>query len=720
MSIIYLPLILTGFSAVIIQSVLVREYITAFSGNELSIGIIFACWLLWTAMGNWAGSYLFKKIQNFIKAFSVVQISIAFIVPITIVLIRMVRIFITVPHGEIIGIAPMFFFIFIITLPVSFLCGLQFYFGYSLYNLLKKDIILSASSMYIFEALGALIGGILFSYLLVSFYENFSIIIFVSITAITSMLILVFYISSFKQNRYVFLKILGTVLYVLVIIGMLTGTFSKISQKSAIASWKQTGVNIEKVLFTKYGMYTAQSRGSVYSVFGNGSLIMSSPFKSSDEMTAHIPLLQAKNPKRVLVIGASGITAVTEILKHKIEQIDVIEKDEKLTALLKEYLYTKEKLSLKDSSVHFIHTDARLFIKTFKSDLYDCVILNIGDPLTISSNRYYTKEFFKEVSGVITEQGIFSFAVSSNEDYMSLNMRNFNARIYYTLKDVFSNVIFVPGGVIQFLASESNKYLTNNPEIISARIQERNIKTEYVTKDRIQFIFDNTRINFIENIFNESMEIDLNKDFMPLSFYDALSVYSSRFGYILTGIFEKISLYKWYYIFICAGLILILVLFLFKKENYTSFVVAYTGFAAMAAQLMIIYGFQICYGNVYIMVGALVAAFMGGIALGTFFIKNVFFIKSSLIALKKVVIFLQLIFGLFIIILYPLLAGLINIRKLFLHSLAVYLLFPMLALTAGFCLGAVFPLANKILLHSSLSHSRVPSRLYAYDLLGGC
>jgi len=42
-------LTLIGFSAVIGQIVLMRELIVVFNGNEISLGIMLATWLFWTA-----------------------------------------------------------------------------------------------------------------------------------------------------------------------------------------------------------------------------------------------------------------------------------------------------------------------------------------------------------------------------------------------------------------------------------------------------------------------------------------------------------------------------------------------------------------------------------------------------------------------------------------------------------------------------------------------
>jgi len=49
-------LALLGFTAVIGQIVLMRELIVVFNGNEISMGIMLATWLLWTAAGSSLGS----------------------------------------------------------------------------------------------------------------------------------------------------------------------------------------------------------------------------------------------------------------------------------------------------------------------------------------------------------------------------------------------------------------------------------------------------------------------------------------------------------------------------------------------------------------------------------------------------------------------------------------------------------------------------------------
>jgi len=43
-----------GFSAVVVQSLFIREMLVIFQGNELSLGIIFSDWLIGAALGNFS------------------------------------------------------------------------------------------------------------------------------------------------------------------------------------------------------------------------------------------------------------------------------------------------------------------------------------------------------------------------------------------------------------------------------------------------------------------------------------------------------------------------------------------------------------------------------------------------------------------------------------------------------------------------------------------
>ena len=54
----------TGFSAVVGQIVLMRELIQVFNGNEISLGILLGTWLLCTAVGCGAASWILRALAG--------------------------------------------------------------------------------------------------------------------------------------------------------------------------------------------------------------------------------------------------------------------------------------------------------------------------------------------------------------------------------------------------------------------------------------------------------------------------------------------------------------------------------------------------------------------------------------------------------------------------------------------------------------------------------
>lgn len=51
----FLPLVGLGFFSLIAQSLLFRDVVATFEYNELGIGVFYASWLLWIALGAWVG-----------------------------------------------------------------------------------------------------------------------------------------------------------------------------------------------------------------------------------------------------------------------------------------------------------------------------------------------------------------------------------------------------------------------------------------------------------------------------------------------------------------------------------------------------------------------------------------------------------------------------------------------------------------------------------------
>ena len=144
-------------------------------------------------------------------------------------------------------------------------------------------------------------------------------------------------------------------------------------------------------------------------------------------------------------------------------------------------------------------------------------------------------------------------------------------------------------------------------------------------------------------------------------------------------------------------------------------VVTTTGFLGTAMSILLIFSFQTIYGYAYHWIGLLVAAFMVGLALGSFtmvrFLKEQHFSKRQLI---KVEIFILLFLITVLTSLFFIYAQTLE-TNVFKYIKVVYSIF---SLISGFSVGLEFSLVSKIFAHLLKEIGRPAGLLYASDLTG--
>ena len=74
--------VVLGFSAIVTQTILVREFLSVFSGNELVIGVVLANWMILTGFGSWLGHFA-EKVRNRSDFLTGLFILLAILPPIT-------------------------------------------------------------------------------------------------------------------------------------------------------------------------------------------------------------------------------------------------------------------------------------------------------------------------------------------------------------------------------------------------------------------------------------------------------------------------------------------------------------------------------------------------------------------------------------------------------------------------------------------------------------
>ncbi|MCK7514639.1 MAG: hypothetical protein MZV70_68685 [Desulfobacterales bacterium] len=91
--------------------------------------------------------------------------------------------------------------------------------------------------------------------------------------------------------------------------------------------------------------------------------------------------------------------------------MDYVEPDPELIVLAKHFP-GRSTTALTDPRVRVIHEDAGSFLKR-AGRLYDVILLNVGEPMNVELNRFYTVEFFRTVKTRLAPDGSFSLPCRS-------------------------------------------------------------------------------------------------------------------------------------------------------------------------------------------------------------------------------------------------------------------------------------------------------------------
>ncbi len=193
-----------------------------------------------------------------------------------------------------------------------------------------------------------------------------------------------------------------------------------------------------------------------------------------NEMITHIPICSHPEPKKVLIIGGGDCGAAGEASKYpNIERIDMVEIDEMVVKVSKEYL--KEiSGNADDKRINFIFTDGVTFIKECKEQ-YDIIIIDSSDPIG-PAVELFSRSFYEEVYGILKDDGIFVCQSESPVFYADIMKK-----IFTTLNDLYSDVRLYtatiptyPGGLWSFTMA-SKKSFETKPERLNG-------KNRYVNK----------------------------------------------------------------------------------------------------------------------------------------------------------------------------------------------------------------------------------------------
>ena len=123
------------------------------------------------------------------------------------------------------------------------------------------------------------------------------------------------------------------------------------------------------------------------------------------EMITHVPMAVHPNPQKILIIGAGDGGTVRELAKYKsISQIDMVEIDEQVVEVCKEYL-PQTACCFDDKRLTIYYEDGLKFVRE-KENYYDIIIVDSTDPFG-PGEGLFTMEFYGNCFKALKDDGIF-------------------------------------------------------------------------------------------------------------------------------------------------------------------------------------------------------------------------------------------------------------------------------------------------------------------------
>ncbi|MCS7261615.1 MAG: fused MFS/spermidine synthase, partial [Anaerolineae bacterium] len=706
-----------GLSGLVAEVLLLREFLIVFSGNELSIGIVLANWLILEALGSFLLGRIAEKVQNQLETFTVITLLFFVFLLVTIFLVRILKRMMGLSIGESIGLIPMLYTSFLLLLPASTLHGALFTSSCQIYSLFSDQNAASVGRVYVYETVGTLVGGILCTYLLIPYLHTFQAAVWLALLNFSVCLALLV----FHRKAGLFRKTMLVSLSALTILcgyGVSSGQVDALHRYSIQAQWQ--GHHVVHYQNSPYGNICVIENEGQYIFFEDGvpSLITPVPDIPSVEEFVHLPLLAHPEPRRILILSGGAGGVIYEALKHPtVETIEYAELDPLLIELVRRFSTPLTEAELGDKRVTIQYVDGRMYLGATQS-AYDLILIGITEPSTLQTNRFFTSEFFALAKTKLDREGILVLGLPGSLTYSSEELKNLNRCIFNTLQSVFPAIRALPGdGTNLFLASDSPEVLAIDTTQVLERLEQRKIQTEVIIPWYIeQKLHPGWQAWFERFVAGSTQRI--NSDLAPIGVFYSIAHWNALFAPSLRwlfGQFEQISL---------EAVALLLVVFLvpyllFRPRNPRYFrasllwAVITTGFAGMIFDLIIIFAFQSVYGYVFSWIGFLVAAFMAGAAGG---------------ATLTTVVLERIGFGYFVKIELAVMGFALGCPLVLLvatpysgspDAFLLKLIFPTLACIGGFVIASQFPLANKLYWRESSGLMQTAGLLYAADLLGG-
>jgi predicted membrane-bound spermidine synthase len=621
---ILLALLVLGAYSQIVQAVLIREGLVVFYGNEVSLGVFYGSWLFWVAAGSAAVLRWRRWVARPLRSVRLLLLMLPFLLALQVLALRSVRLFLDVSSSEFVPLGELMLAFFLITIPSSLVLGLAFPLACkALRDEAAADGVQGAvgvvSRLYIADALGALIGGVVFTFVIIQW---------LGVVETLGLLTLALGLTAWSLDglsvRRAWLALAVAALGVTLLVTRAGAALDARLEAVRFATL-QPGLHLLGSLETRYGHLAIARLGKQISIVADGQIRESFPLPREVRQEAAYLYAQASGARRVLQLGgfASGLAA--ELLRYPVNRIDQVEEDRRAFDAVRPYLPATDRQALADPRLVMHFEDGRRFIQDLpKGVRYGLILVLNASPASAFSNRYFTRDFYRQVREHLTPEGVFCTRVSSASNYVGRAVAGYTGSVYHTLQSVFPQIAIAPGDTATFCAAAVPGRVSEEPVELERRYLATPLKEHQLSPAFFYTFLPAEEIAYLRERLKHA-EADLNTDERPVTYYLNMVLWGKFSASGFVAWLEQLrAMGPWPYL---LPLLLLVALWLlrsglegFRRSALTrraaTFVLAVQGMVAMATQLALLFSYQSHVGFMFERVALLNGLFMTGLALG--------------------------------------------------------------------------------------------------------
>jgi len=696
-------IVLLGVGGITAQSVLLRELLVQYHGNEFSVGIIIGNWVAAAALGAFLAGMV-RRGGDPARQFVILTAVFTLSFPICIALCRMFKPFVAIQPGMGLTISQLYFSSLLLVLFPAGLQGGLFIVATRLHAAVTGDGESASGMTYAIDSAGTMLGGLICTFLFVPLLSPMQVGgLLILLGGAVSLLL-----PGVLNRGAGTAPLVACAMMLLTPLLLFSGAGGWIEKETISRQWQ--GGEIVSSRNSPYQNITIVRNEGELTVYTDGMPLTTLPNPDivALEELAHIPALIHPEPRSILLAGGGSGGLPAELLKHpSVRRIDSLEPDPLLAELLSP-LQQGADGSVADDRLRTHLRDGRRFLQN-GGETYDLVLINIPLPRSLQSNRFYSREFFSLVRERLRPGGIVAFAAPGSTAYYSPELRQITAVLTATVAAVFPRVEIIPGESNIFLAfADSGGGLPAAP-LLAQRLQQRGVATSLITPEHLAWRLDRSQADWFSGSMTAAHALP-NLDFSPrlltANLAQQLSILNPLLKPLLAGLAGSGAGGMAIFTLLLAPLFLLLCSR--RRGGALPLLIASSGMTAMLLELMLILVFQISSGVMFQAIALLIALFMGGVCSGSLVAtarpqadrRSLIAGEAGLFLLATALLCLFLTEGVKPLPTPPLAAGV-----------------ALLLFAAGFFAGLQFPAAVRIC--RGVAGDGAAGRIYAADLLGG-